>query len=115
MTDRIPTPPNDGPAWAQSRDAIREERQWDDEDALRGQRSKNDLWALTAVGIATVCLIIFFAVIFIMSLGAWIMHQVMPESYFWLSEAQLSKIQSVIFSGAIGAVVTSYAQKHMND
>ena len=111
--DRIPNPPGESPSWASSINALREERKWNDEDSLRGQKATNELWALKAIGCATVILILFFALIFMASLGAWIWHHVMPCEWFWLTPEQLSKIQSVIFSGAIGAVVSAYAQKHM--
>ena len=113
MTAQIPTPPDGEPAWADSINARREERKWADEDSLRGQKTANELWALKAIGIATAILIGFFLLIFIASSGAWIWHKVGPVYLHWLQDSQLADIQSVIFSGAIGAVVTSYAQQYL--
>ena len=80
---------------------------------LRGQKTTNELWALRAIGAATAILIGFFVLIFIASLGAWIWPKVGPVCWHWLQDSQLADIQSVIFSGAIGAVVTSYAQQYI--
>ena len=55
-----------------------------------------------------------FLLVFLAALGVWIWHQIAVREYLWLTETQLSNIQSVIFSGAIGAVVSGYAQKHLN-
>lgn len=113
MTDQIPTPPDDDPKWAIT-DALQENLKWADEAALKGQKANNELWALKAVGFGTFFLILTFIGIFIVSLIAWVWHYVTPEYWAWLSDNQLSKIQSVIFSGAIASVATSYASKYLN-
>lgn len=113
MTDKIPDPPDESPRWAVPFRAIQEERKWPDEEALEGQKGTNKLWALRAIGVATFFLILSFVVAFIATFLAWAWHQIGPQECLWLTESQLSKIQSVIFSGAIAAVATSYAQKHI--
>lgn len=116
MTDIPPPPPEIErlPSWASDRLARDEVNKWTDERELKNQKNKNELWALKAIGGATFSLIIFFAIIFVVSLGSWIAHYLLPTSCHWLTEIQLSKIQSVVFSGAIGAIVSAYAQRHLS-
>jgi len=113
VTDEIPPPPDSVPKWADAK-ATAEEINWPNEKALQGQKDSNQMWALKATGVATVVLIVFFVLVFIFSLGFWIWHQLMPCQYLWMTEAQLSKVQSVIFSGSIGAIVSAYVRKHIS-
>lgn len=114
----VPPPPADLDKqlpWASDSQARGEERNWPDEEALKGQQSQNDMLALKVIGIVTAILIVFFSLVFLGSLSAWLWHQLAPVSRHWLSDAQLSKIQSVIFSGAIGAIVSGYVQRHISN
>jgi hypothetical protein len=72
------------------------------------------MWALRAIGAVTVILIWFFVIVFLAAMSSWLWHQIAPSKWLWLTDAQLSKIQSVIFSGSIGAVVSTYVQKHIS-
>lgn len=110
----VPPPPEgfqNRPSWVSDDRAKKEEENWDDEAALRGQVLKNDLLWSKLYGVIVAGLMIFFTLIFIISLGAWTIHY--TTAWCWLTAEQLSKIQSVIFSGVIGAVVSSYAQKYV--
>jgi len=53
----------------------------------------------------------FFAAVFVASMGVWLFHFLTP--WGWLTELQLSKIQTVVFSGSLGALVSAFAQKHI--
>jgi hypothetical protein len=114
MTD---VPPPDDPQvsypWA-AWDAKREERDWDHESLLRGQETTNQVWFLKAYGIALVVFLFVFAILFLGSLAAWSAHYLLPESWHWLLPDQLSKIQSVLFSGSIGGVISVMAQRHLS-
>lgn len=101
------------PSWATDTMAQKEERFFPDEAALKGQRHKNDMAWLRAYGWVVVVLMWFFSILFIVSVFAWAWHYLMPVSCFWLSEEQLSKIQSVIFSGGLGGVVATVAQRQL--
>jgi len=100
------------PAWADSPRAQEEEKNWTDEDALQGIRRKNDILWHRVYGWVVVVLMIFLVLIFIASLGVWVVHHITP--YQFLTQEQLSKIQSVIFSGSLGAIVSSYMQRQLN-
>ena len=113
----VPPPPADietSLPWASDAQARGEEKNWPDEEALKGQQSRNDMLALKVIGWVTVVLIVFFALVFLGSLSAWLWHQLGPTCRHWLTDAQLSNIQSVIFSGAIGAIVSGYVQRHIS-
>lgn len=115
-TPTIPGPSPDAenaPRWARDPSAVGEVENWDDEKALRGQERKNRLWWLKAYGIVAVIFTVVLSILFIFSIIAWSWHYLMPESHAWLTEAQLSKIQSVVFSGALGAIVSGILQKQL--
>ncbi|KAB2673071.1 hypothetical protein F9K77_07060 [Ochrobactrum sp. LMG 5442] len=116
MSDRQTLPPPsqtdiNPPAWADLKQAKLEEKLWPDEDKLRGQKLKNDLLWHKCFGWIVAFMMVFFTTIFVVSLGVWIFHYV--TSWGWLKDDQLSKIQSVVFSGSIGAIVSSYMQKQL--
>lgn len=92
--------------------AKKEEKNWPDEDALTGVKRRNEIWWHTAYGVVIIFLMIFLVLIFMASLGVWVWHYLTP--YVFLNPEQLSKIQSVIFSGSLGAIVSSYMQKQLN-
>lgn len=117
MSDEtVPPPPpglEDAPSWASDSAAAQEEKYWSNEDKLKGQKTKNDLIWLKAYGIVLVGLTVFFAFLFILSLGFWAWHYLMPERWGWMSETQLSKVQSIIFSGSLGAIVSTIVGRQM--
>jgi hypothetical protein len=51
---------------------------------------------------------------FALSLIVWSWHYLAPACVTWLTAEQLSKIQSVIFSGSLGAIVTSILKKQLD-
>jgi len=99
------------PKWADVSQAKAEERNWPDEDRLKGVKLRNDILWHRVYGWIVALMMIFFSLVFVASLGVWIIHYI--TAYGWLTDEQLSKIQSVIFSGSIGAVVSSYMQKQL--
>lgn len=111
MTE-IPRPPdNDEISWVDRNPAERESKYWPDERRLRGQEASNKLWALRAIGLVVFVMILVFALLFLAAVFSWTAHHVLPESQHWLDEYQLSRIQSIIFSGALGAIVSGYIQR----
>lgn len=110
----VPPPPSDLPAWLGDLKATAEERNWDKEGKLRGQEEWNHLLWLKGYGVVVFLFLLFFALLFLGSLGSWAAHYLLPCEYHWLSEDQLSKIQSILFSGSIGGVVSIMAQKHLS-
>lgn len=111
-----PLPPpeaaGDVPSWAKDDKAKLEEKYWDDESRLRGVKIQNDILWHRVYGWAVVVMMCFFVLVFMASLGAWVLHYITP--WGWLSPTQLSKIQSVIFSGSLGAIVSAYMQRQLS-
>ena len=113
MEKTVP-PPNNPPAWLGDPQARAEERNWDKEGKLRGQEEKNHLLWLKAYGVVVLLFLSFFAILFIGSPGSWAAHYLLPDGWHWLTSEQLSKIQSILFSGSIGGVVSLVAQRQLS-
>lgn len=111
----VPPPESEGrPKWAGDSLAKQEERHFDDPDELRGQRTKNDIQWLKVWGIVLVVFLLLFVALFAASLVVWCWHYIAPANLGWLNADQLSKIQSTIFSGSLGAIVSFVAQKQLS-
>ncbi len=104
--------PEQSPAWADNARAVKEEKNWPDENALQGIKRRNDIWWHTAYGVVVVVVMVVLVALFIASLSIWVWHHITP--YQFLTPEQLSKIQSVIFSGRLGAIVSGYMQKQLS-
>jgi len=98
-------------AWSHEFLARAEEQNWTNEEVLTGQLARNKLLHLKAIGWVVFGFILLFSLIFCAGLLVWVAHYVTPTSMHWLTDEQLSKIQSVIFSGALGVLVTAGANK----
>lgn len=116
MSDPTVPPPTEAeanpPKWSDVSQAKAEEKNWTDEDQLKGVKVNNDILWHRVYGIVVVVLMVFLVLVFLASLGAWVIHYVTPFS--WLDDEQLSKIQSVIFSGSLGAIVSSYMHRQLS-
>lgn len=55
---------------------------------------------------------LIFVGIFVISLLVWIWHYITP--WGWLNTEQLSKIQSVLFSGSVSAMITAFMKKQLD-
>ena len=115
MMTNVPPPPSrewiEGKEWEIDMAARGEESKWPDQTALKGTKDVNILMLLQNSGYIAVGLMYFFAGAFVVSMTIWLIHFLAP--FGWLQPEQLSKIQTVIFSGTLGAIVTAYAQKHI--
>lgn len=97
--------------WADDSAAKSEERMWGELDKTR---VKNDVIWLRVYGWVLVALTVTFAVLFIASVVSWSWHYLCPTNWHWLDADQLSKVQSVIFSGGLGAILSSVVQKQIS-
>ena len=116
MSDR-PVPPPDNtelPRWADQAMAKAEVKGWPDEDELRGQRHRNDMLWLSCYGWIVVGITIIFTLLFVSSLVAWTWHYLAPVNWAWLTPEQLSKIQSIVFSSSLGAIVTTIIKRQID-
>lgn len=89
------------PKWA-TLDAKKEDKGWGTLDEIK---IGNDRRWLIVYGWILVVVTAVFASIFILSFGIWAFHHLSP--YGWLDVDRLAKIQSILFSGGMGAIVTS--------
>jgi len=104
--------PEEFPSWTDFAQAEQEDRDWANEEELRGVRHRNDVRWHKSYGWVVVILIWFFVILFILTLVVLSIHYLTPLSF--LTDAQLSRIQSIIFSGTIGSVVTGMLQRRVN-
>lgn len=111
---KLPLEIDSSPSWAKDPKAKKEKENWDNEKDLRGQVVKNRVKFLKTVGWIAPAMVIIFSVIFTSGFIAWIWHYLTPDCWQWLSKEKLSKIQSVIFSGALGAIVSGYIRKQLD-
>ncbi|MGY9054391.1 MAG: hypothetical protein ACKVGZ_02090 [Alphaproteobacteria bacterium] len=107
-------PPDDPnfPRWADQK-AEFEVENWADEGKFKGQKAKNDLLWLR-VCLIVVGIMVVLSIVFAFGVLSWAWHNMAPTDLFWLTPEQLSKIQSVIFSGSVGGVVTMVVQKQIS-
>ena len=130
MSVEVPPPP-DGTknklGWAQDADAQAEEENWDNPRIIRDQDHKNKKWYLIVEGWIVTAFMILVCLIFGFALISWSWHFLTPGcaietangvetcegGWHWLSPIQLSKIQSIIFSGVAGSFLTVYLSKRM--
>lgn len=100
------------PKWADVSQAKAEEKNWDDENRLKGVKLGNDILWHRVYGWIVAFMMCFLTLVFAVSLTVWIVHHITP--FGWLIDDQLSRIQSFIFSSSIGAVVSTYMQKQLH-
>lgn len=99
------------PSWADTRSAVKEEKEWSTLDKVR---EKNDVNWLSVYGWVVIAITITFTTIFLASLVAWALHYILPPKWIWLTDAQLSKIQSILFSGGMGAIISSIIKRQLD-
>ena len=104
----------EAPEWAQDDQARAEDKYWADENKIKGQKTNNNLLWLRIYGLVLAAITVVFTFLFLLSLIAWSLHYLLPECWHWLSADQLSKIQSVLFSGGMGAVISAIAQRQLS-
>lgn len=107
--------PTPTPLWA-SGNAKKEELEWDELDQVK---KNNDVLWLKDYGKILIYLTRTFAAIFIWALLVWTWHQIGPADFWgmktqWLNQEQLSKIQSILFSGGMGAVISGIVRTQVN-
>lgn len=96
------------PLWARL-DAQKEDRQWTELDDVKLENDKR--W-LKVYGWVLVAVTVVFASVFIGSFVAWAFHHLTP--WTWLDPEQIDKIQSILFSGGMGAIVTGIIRSQIS-
>ena len=89
-------------SWVEKDVARKEEEKW---GVLDDVRLANDKLWLTVYGWVLVAFTGAFSLAFLFTFLAWVGHYILPEGCHWLNDHQLNKIQSVLFSGGLGAVI----------
>jgi len=90
------------PLWA-ARQAQQELKAWGEDSFERIKRTNDERW-LRAYGWIVLVLTVIFSAAFAVAFFVWVWHY--TTSLTWLEDWQLDKIQSVLFSGGMGAIVS---------
>lgn len=91
--------------------AIKEDREFTTEDYLKKHQHKLYEKLYPSIGTMLVTGMWLFFITFFVLVFIVLWHIAGPECYHWVNESNLSKLQTTIFSGSIGAIVSSIAQK----
>lgn len=83
-------------------DARKEAQQWSELDKVK---LNNDVRWLSVYGYILIGVTIALAIIFVAAIGVWAFHYL--TCWTWLTDSQLEKVQSILFSGGMGAVVAN--------
>jgi hypothetical protein len=114
MSKELPSNIEESPDWASDNKAKEEEENWSDEKKLTEQKNKNRIGFLKSVGWMAPAAMIMLSLVFMAFFVSWSWHFLATAPYQWLTPEQLSKIQSIIFSGAMGAIISLYLNKQID-
>lgn len=110
--DKVPSPAFKTPSWADGLGpATKEEKGWSELDKVR---QTNDHRWLRAYGWIAVIFTISFAFLFLASLFVIAWHYLAADWLTWLRPEQISKLQSLLFSGGMGAILSAAAKKQID-
>lgn len=114
MSTEVPPPDSpETPGWVGDPKAKLEQKFWGNDEKLQSAKTMADVLWVWAYAAVVILFLFVFSVLFLGSLASWAAHYLLPSNFHWLSGEQLSKIQSVLFSGSIGGVVSLIAQKQL--
>jgi len=98
------------PRWAVNQ-ARREVETW---DVLDNIRLSNDSRWLRVYGWLMLVVTVVFTLAFLTAFVIWGWHHVAKQEWVWLEQVQLDKIQSVLFSGGMGAVISGIVRTQLS-
>ena len=111
----VPGPSNEGvqlPKWHQDDRAKKENEKWGDDEALGAIKNKNDQRIHSVYGWIVAVFMILLSIVFAFSIISWAWHYLAPANCGWLEKEQFEKIQAILFSGSLGAILSHVIQKH---
>ena len=91
-------------------DTSKENAEKESKDWVKEQEKANIRRELWVIGWIVPALMIFVCILFMIFLGSWSWHFFGTEGWHWLEDDQIDKIESIIFSGSLGAVASIYIQ-----
>ncbi|MBC6402946.1 MAG: hypothetical protein GDA39_10090 [Hyphomonadaceae bacterium] len=113
----IETPPPDSgepPKWKGDSSATEEDRCWSNEKKIQDARVSADVRWARVYGIVAVVFLVVLSLLFLSALVVWAAHYLLPMDRHWLTEGQLSKLQSVISGGGLGSVLSILVQRQLS-
>ncbi len=91
-----------------NRSAQNEDDNWTNVDLITQQKNDNTLNELKLMGWIVWILMVLLCCLFVGFLGTWAWHFLIPAYWHWLCPDQIEKIESIIFSGTLGAMASIY-------
>lgn len=88
-----------------------ENQEYNHEMELRGKVHTIYVGILSLVNQLAKISILVFWLAFMIIFGVILYHFILPEPCHWLKEVDIAKLQSIIFSGTIGGVITLAIQR----
>ncbi len=108
----IPDPELDQ-GWEYDVASQKEEEYWPILDQVSAQKKHNELNIHKTIGcIIPVALVIAFA-IFLVVLGVYVAHLVLPTGSRWLTADEIAHIHNMIFSGVVGGAVAILTRMYL--
>ncbi len=96
-------------SWDKSKEIAQgEKKDWTNVDLITHQKNANTRNELKSIGKIVRFLMFLFCGLFVVFLCSWAWHFIMPECWHWLKSDKINKIQSIIFSGSLGAMASIY-------
>lgn len=80
-------------------------------DNVTNIKRTESLQKIYGIGINWIVRSIIVIIIFIFVVVTW--HHLTPESWHWLDDTDLSKLHSVLFSGAVVSAITMHLNKNL--
>lgn len=112
----VPPPAMSQPhKWVDKGSAKKEAENFANQNELRDQRTENEKRWLQVLGWILPAILMVFSFAFVAAFFCWAWHHLTPDEWQWLSKEQVSNIQSLIFSGSLGAIVSGTLRKKLTN
>ncbi|MDP2356158.1 MAG: hypothetical protein Q8M31_08845 [Beijerinckiaceae bacterium] len=113
---KAPPPPEEwakSDTWSDDYFALKEEEKFPNEAELKSAHDHNKIRVVKHSGIIIVVILWVVSLLFVSSFACWMWHQIAPQKWMWMAKEQLDQIKTIIFSGAIGGLMTTAVQKYI--
>ena len=108
----IPSPEFE-PDWESDFLSTQEAEHWDDLDDLSKQKKTNELYVHKTLGCLFPAGIAIAFILFLIVLGVYVSHLLLPAAYRWLEPDELVHIHNMLFSGVVGGAIAIVARMYL--
>jgi hypothetical protein len=108
----IPDPELDA-GWEYDVASQKEEEYWDKLDTISAQKKRNELSIHKTIGCIVPVAIGTAFLQFLVVLGVYVAHLILPTGQRWLTADELSHIHNMLFSGVVGGAIAIVARMYL--